>query len=144
MTDRPNLSELLDAVRMHLETAVIPAIRTEPHIYFQTLVALNLLKIAQRELLSGAQMLRIEWEGVNHLTGVRLAAPDRDSELEEGLKNRYRLLREDIRAGSYDDGEKSSQLDSFLEVVVGAQLIMNNPPLARRMSEELSKNEFPE
>jgi len=48
--DRPDVSELIDAVRQHLEQQVIPAVKDDPKLYFQTLVAANVLKIAGRDL----------------------------------------------------------------------------------------------
>ena len=50
MIDRPTLAELIDAARMHMETNVIPAVREDRKLYFRTLVAINVLKIAEREL----------------------------------------------------------------------------------------------
>lgn len=144
MTDRPNLEALLDAVRMHIESAVLPVVRADQRLYFQTLVALNMLKIAQREVASGADMLRSEWDGLNTLLGELRAVPHRDSELTEALRVRYYALCDAIRRGDYDDHPASSRLIDFLEPVITAQLILNNPGLARRIGDELSSGTFAE
>ena len=66
MYDRPNTSELIDAVRGHLEANVIPLAReTNRRLYFQTLVAINVLKIVERELQMGQAHALAEWESLN-------------------------------------------------------------------------------
>ena len=56
MTDRPTAPELLEAVTEFLSSEVLPA-TTDPRLKFRTLVALNALGIAYRELTaaSGAE-----------------------------------------------------------------------------------------
>jgi hypothetical protein len=49
VTDRPAASELLEAVTEFLSSEVLPAM-TDPRLKFRTLVALNALGIAYREL----------------------------------------------------------------------------------------------
>ena len=49
MTDRPTAPELLEAVTEFLSSEVLPAV-TDPRLRFRTLVALNALGIAYREL----------------------------------------------------------------------------------------------
>lgn len=52
MTDRPTALELLEAVTEFLSSEVLPTV-TDPRLRFRTLVALNALGIAYRELTAG-------------------------------------------------------------------------------------------
>ena len=52
MTDRPTAVELLEAVTEFLSSEVLPTV-TDPRLRFRTLVALNALGIAYRELTDG-------------------------------------------------------------------------------------------
>ncbi|RTI21442.1 DUF6285 domain-containing protein, partial [Thermus scotoductus] len=52
MRDRPTAAELLQAVGEFLERELLPALE-DPRLRFQTLVALNALGIARRELALG-------------------------------------------------------------------------------------------
>jgi hypothetical protein len=54
--DRPTAAELVEATREFLETEILPTL-TDPRLRFRTLVAINALGIAQRELESGKEML---------------------------------------------------------------------------------------
>lgn len=49
MTDRPSAPELVEATREFLEGEILPSL-TDPRLRFRTLVAINALGIAQREL----------------------------------------------------------------------------------------------
>ena len=49
MSDRPSASELVEATREFLEREVLAAV-TDPRLRFRTIVAINALGIAQREL----------------------------------------------------------------------------------------------
>ncbi|MDL1885067.1 hypothetical protein FBR01_15630, partial [Anaerolineae bacterium CFX8] len=60
MYDRPTLSELLDAVRAHLEENIIPLLKDDRKLYYQTLVAVNALRIDGRELPMNALHLQDE------------------------------------------------------------------------------------
>jgi hypothetical protein len=53
VTDRPTAPELLEAVTEFLSSEVLPAV-TDPRLRFRTLVALNALGIAYRELTAAA------------------------------------------------------------------------------------------
>jgi hypothetical protein len=54
MHDRPNALELLEAVTEFLSGEVLPSV-TDHRLKFRTLVALNALGIAYRELTSGSE-----------------------------------------------------------------------------------------
>jgi hypothetical protein len=49
VNDRPTAAELLEATREYLENEVLPAL-DDPRLRFRTLVAINALGIARREL----------------------------------------------------------------------------------------------
>jgi hypothetical protein len=53
---RPTAAELVEATREFLETEILPTL-TDQRLRFRTLVAINALGIAQRELESGEEML---------------------------------------------------------------------------------------
>jgi hypothetical protein len=57
--DRPTAAELVEATREFLESEIHPTL-TDQRLRFRTLVAINALGIAQRELESGEEMLSPE------------------------------------------------------------------------------------
>lgn len=140
MTDRPDLNDLLDAVRLHLEANVLPVIRGDARLYFQTLVALNLLKIGQREIIHKGDMLRQEWAALDHLSGEKIAAPEREDFWATELAARREALGTAIRAGKYDSPDQAARLAEYLEQTVAAELAVNNPRLSARMVKEAAEN----
>jgi hypothetical protein len=136
MYDRPSAEELIDAARMHLETAVIPAIRADRKLYFQTLVALNVLKIVQREMALGEGHARAEWERLNQVEGVSRSLPASPHELSEALADRNAALCADIRAGKYDAENRESLLFEHVKACAIAQLEVANPRLLKTMADE--------
>jgi Domain of unknown function (DUF6285) len=80
--DRPTAPELVEATREFLETEVLPTV-TDQRLRFRTLVAINALGIAQRELESGE-------------AGQSGPAPGEPADLAE--------LAARIRAGDVPDG----------------------------------------
>lgn len=139
MTDRPDLNALLDAVRLHLEMNVLPVIRADARLYFQTLVALNLLKIGQREIVHASDLLRQEWVALDQLSGEESIAPAREDFLATELAVRRAALSASIRAGKYDSPDQAAHLAAYLEQTVTAQLALNNPGLAARMAKEAAE-----
>ena len=142
MTDRPDLNALLDAVRFHIESNLLPVIRAEPRLYFQTLVALNLLKIGQRESAQVGKLLRDEWSALNLLREEETPMPINEDLLANELNRRRAALGSDIRTGKYDSPDQASRVAALLEQTVGAQLTLNNPGLAARMAKEAADNSF--
>ncbi|MBK8025314.1 MAG: hypothetical protein IPK19_28980 [Chloroflexi bacterium] len=125
--DRPSLEALIDAVRLHLETAIIPLVKGDPRLYFQTLVAANVLKIAARESALGWAHLQAAWESMNRLQGVDTPLPGDPVEARDLLTARRADLAGAIRAGEYDD-RSAALLDHLLEVT-RLQLEVANPRL---------------
>jgi hypothetical protein len=125
MNDRPTLEELIDAARMHLETNVIPAIKGDARLYFQTLVAINVLRVAERELLHGWSHAQAEWRRLDQLEGESLPMPASPSEAAAALRARNAVLSARIRAGDYD--AESAALFAHLLATVRESLEIANP-----------------
>lgn len=139
MYDRPTAHELLDAARIHLEQNVIPAVRTDSKLYFQTLVAINVMKIVGREMTLGVNHAAAEWSGLNVLEGVEMPAPASLSELQQAIQQRNAALCATIRQGEYDAGEKRSLLLQHLRMTTTAQLEVANPKFLQTVTGERNK-----
>lgn len=107
MYDRPHLDELLDAARHHMEESIIPAVRADRKLYFQTLVAINVLRIAGRELEHGDAHARAEWQRLSQLMHTDDPLPTDRTEAQAALMARNQQLAEDIRAGTFDDNPRA-------------------------------------
>lgn len=70
MQDRPTAEELVDAVRGYLEGEVLPDLRDDRR-RFRALVAVNALKIVERELRMEESLLRREAIALSALLGER-------------------------------------------------------------------------
>lgn len=136
MYDRPTAEELIEAARMHLESAIIPVVRQDRRLYFQTLVAINVMRIVERELSLGPDHARTEWERLNDLEGTQTPIPDRLAEIKAALKARNTDLSAAIRAGEYDSESKRRALFDHLAASVVEQLQVANPRLLQKMAEE--------
>lgn len=127
MYDRPDLSELLDAVRMHLEHQIIPAVKPDPRLYFHTLVAVNLLKIAERELQYRDAHLHAAWQRLNTLEDTDKAMPADAQDAIDALALRSDQLCTAIRAGEYDAEAKRAALFEHLLQSTREQLEVASP-----------------
>ncbi|MBC8100104.1 MAG: hypothetical protein H7Y11_11725 [Armatimonadetes bacterium] len=136
MYDRPNLTELIDAARLHLEQQIIPAVRADPKLYFQTLVAINVLKIAMRELELAPAHAYAEWVGLNTLRGVEITPSADVRQLQSELHSRNHLLCQQIRAGDYDAAEPSAALLQHIKMTTIAQLEAANPKFLQGLAKE--------
>jgi hypothetical protein len=137
MYDRPALTELIDAVRMHLETRVIPAVRDDRKLYFQTLVATNVLRIAGRELEYGGAHLRAQWGRINALLEDESSLPSGDQAARELLVARSERLAAAIRAGVFDAaGQQREMLYEHLQASAIEALIVANPRLLQTLVQE--------
>src|SRR5689334_13844170 len=136
MYDRPNTQELLDAARMHLEQSIIPAVRSDAKLYFQTLVAINVLKIVGRELEFAPRHMVAEWTGLNHLEGTMVDPPTEFSTLQNQLQTRNQDLCAAIRAGIYDSSEKQQMLLTHVKATTVAQLEVANPKFLQTLAHE--------
>jgi hypothetical protein len=127
MYDSPTLSQLLDAVRYHLESQVIPAVENDRKLYYQTLVAINVLHIVQRELLMSPDHLRAEWHRLNFVQNVTMPLPNTVNELRAALAERNRKLCQEIDAGRYDYMPQRAALFEHLLMTAQTQLEVANP-----------------
>lgn len=136
MYDRPTLLELIDAVRAHMENHVAPTLKSDAKLYFQTLVAVNLLRVAERELLLRDDHLRAEWERVNSYSETPLPLPA-DSEAAYGvLSRRYETLCEGIRRGEFDENIPRAVLFAHLMATTREQLEVATPRYLQLLEQE--------
>ena len=107
--DRPDVVELVEAVREFLEADVMPA--TEGRVRFHARIAANVLRIVERELALGPT------QSLDHAAALASLGMGSDADLAEA-----------IRAGQLDD-----RMAEVLEVVrqaVDAKLAVANPTYA--------------
>lgn len=104
MYDRPTLTELLSAAETHLADKILPLARSQNHqLYFQTLVAINVLKIVGREYTIRPFHLRAEWTRLNMVIGQDMPVIDSDDDLEVAIQAANKTLCQRIRAGEFDE-----------------------------------------
>jgi hypothetical protein len=139
MYDRPNAAELIAAARAHLETQIIPAVKGDGKLYFQTLVAINVMKIVERELELSAHHVTAEWERLDMLETLVLQRttiplPPDPLERVKLLRARNERLCEDIQGGRYD--ASSEQLLKHLLATTIEQLQVANPKYLETLAAE--------
>lgn len=120
MQDRPDQSELLDAIRGFLETEMLPQVH-EHRLRFRTLVAINLLKMLGRESELEAGLRRAEWQRLDTLLGAK-PAPAADADLPAALRERQHELARLIAAGAAPEATRE-----LLEQTVRDKLQVSNP-----------------
>ena len=136
MYDRPSATELIEAARQHLESAVVPAVRADRKLYFQTLVAINVMKIVERELDLGAEHAQAEWQRLDAIVG-EAKMPARLPDIKAALTERNAALSAAIRTGEYDDGDRKQALFDHLQASTVEQLVVANPRLLEKMQQEM-------
>lgn len=137
MYDRPTAHELINAAIMHFEAAVIPAVRADRRLYFQTLVAVNVLKIVGREMTLGRDHLLAEWGRLNALLGDSVAPPAEPDAAQFALAARNAALCADLRAGKYDGaGADQAALLAHLLATTVEQLAVANPKFLQTLAAE--------
>lgn len=104
--DLPDAGQLVEAVREFLEGDVLAV--TEGRVQFHTRVAVNVLRMVERELQAGAEQLAAHRAG--------LAALEMADE---------RALAEAIRRGELDD--RLDEVRAFVEATVRDKLEVTNP-----------------
>jgi Domain of unknown function (DUF6285) len=125
MNDRPNATELIDAVRGFLEADLLPAL-TDARLRFHALVAANVLAIALRELHGEEASLREEWQSLAPLLGEAGEPPRSLAELRAGVRGLNERLCTAIRSGACD-GERFAQAADVLRLLVVRKLEVANP-----------------
>ena len=125
MTDRPTAAELVEAVHHLLGTEVVPAL-TDARLRFQTLVAANVLAIVGRELATADADLRLAWDRLAAIVGVRDAALQ-SGEWSAAVRQLNDELCRRIRAGDYDEPSRFRNLLNQLRPLVVRKLEIANP-----------------
>ena len=105
MQDRPTTMELLEAVREFLEREVLPAL-TVHGLKYRTRIALNLLRIVEREI------------------------PGREARVREASHE----LCERIRAGAADAGPWRARVLAHVGAIVEEKLAINDPQRLEALS----------
>lgn len=104
MYDRPTLTELLSASIQHFEEKIKPVTKSiNAQLYFQTLVAINVLRIAKQEYAMRPYHLRAEWTRLNMVIGKDLESIENDDDLEVAIQSANIQLCQRIRNGEFDD-----------------------------------------
>ncbi len=134
MYDRPTAAELIDAVRGHLENHVVPAVKGDGKLYFQTLVAINVLRVVERELKLAPDHAQSEWARLDHLEGA-MDVPNNARLIFSILHERNTQLCDNIRAGRYD-GERKIALFEHLMATTIEQLQVANPKYLQTLAQE--------
>lgn len=141
MYDRPTIEELVDAVRMHLESNIVPEIRQNRKLYFQTLVAINVLKIISREMHLSYDHAVTEWHSLNKVEDKTTVPPVKLSELKEQLASRNRDFAQAIRRGDYDRGDTLTRAFEHIKATTRAQLEVANPRFLKTLASEQESND---
>jgi len=126
MNDRPNTAELIAAARLYLEQELIPTL-TDARLRFQTLVAANVLAIAERDLATEEAHLVEEWRQLSKLLNLADTVPEQLSALRQGVLEKNRLLRQGILAGDFDEQSRFLGLCRQLRTIVERKLEVANP-----------------
>ncbi|MEO1287443.1 MAG: DUF6285 domain-containing protein [Chloroflexota bacterium] len=106
MYDRPSSTELIQAAIDHFQTKIVPLTKAENHqLYFQTIVAVNVLKIALRDIEKRPEHLRAEWERLAQFSDEALSPIENNEALEQALSQANQALAKRIREGEFDDDE---------------------------------------
>jgi len=139
MYDRPDIFQLLDAVRVYLQNEVVPLTQENRKQYYQTLVAISVLGVVAREMLMNVDHLRAEWERLNFVQNVTRPLPADPYEARAALAERNRKLCEEISAGRYDYTPGRSALFEHLLTTTRAQLEVANPKFLQSLAGEDAK-----
>jgi hypothetical protein len=125
MHDRPTAVELVNAVRQYLESELLPTL-TDARLKFQTLIAANVLSIAERELQAEDDDLAAEL--VEYFVLLKLDHRDYlSTDLRAAARAVNELLCERIRSGAYDDPVRFQSLVPVLRKFVERKLQVANP-----------------
>lgn len=136
MYDLPSAQALLDAARTHLEEHVIPAIKHDRVLYFRTLVAINVLRIVERESDLREHHLRTEWDALNKLFNLETAMPSEHLAAQNAITERHQTLCTLIQRGDFDGSAPQQHLRTYLLDHVVAQLHVANPRFLQHLAAE--------
>jgi hypothetical protein len=139
MYDRPDIYQLLDAVKVYLHNEVVPAARADRKAYYQALVAINVLGVVEREIRTNIDHLNAEWARLNFVQNVATPLPADVHEARAALAERNRELCMEINAGRYDTEPGRSALYEHLITTARAQLEVANPKFLQALAVEDGK-----
>lgn len=111
--NRPTTGELVESVREMMEENLLPSLEDKNLIY-QSRVAINVLKIVERELQQLQDLLDSEQQGLQDLLGEK-----------GGIESLNVRLVDKINAGDYDGDNR--QLITHFEQVVLKKIAIDNP-----------------
>ncbi|MFP6638976.1 MAG: DUF6285 domain-containing protein, partial [Myxococcota bacterium] len=120
MNDRPEATELLQAVENFLRQELLPSL--EGHLGYQVRVAANVVGMVAREIDSEEAELDAEWTGLMDLLGEASEKPARRTDLRAAIVDANRVLVERIRAGEVDSGPLRGEVLTHLRSAVQAKL----------------------
>lgn len=138
MYDQPLLIELLDAARAHLEHEIVPLLKDDEQrkLYYQTLVAINVLRIAERELMMSAEHTHSEWARLNYIQQLDSPLPNDPETARAALGERNRKLCMQIMDGEFDRSPQRAALFEHLLATTIEQLQVANPRFLQALALE--------
>jgi Domain of unknown function (DUF6285) len=122
MQDRPTTREMVEAARELIEKEILPTV-ADPRLRFRTLVALNALGIAEREMFAGDVFVDEELKGLRALLGIV------SGQLPEGRPGKEAeawALRKEL-AARIREGRAPAGTLTFLRTSVGHKLAIASP-----------------
>jgi hypothetical protein len=141
LQDRPNARELIEAVASFLDNELVPTI-TDSRLRFRTLIAINVLGIVSRELELGNAVLIAEWQRLASLLAEsEPTSPVNDANLVAEINALRRELRDRIRSGDFDEGDRFDAALNYAESAVAAKLRISNPRFLTRLGIEPKASE---
>lgn len=145
MQDRPTGLELLEAVREFLEREVAPTV-ADPRLKYHLLIAVNVLRIVERELPGETERLSAELGALRELLDLPLPVAPADPELlRQRVLDANRELCDRIRRGLADSGPWRERVLSHVRAAVEEKLRINNPAqLQAPLAELAESNAAPE
>jgi hypothetical protein len=126
MQDRPTELELVEAVAQFLEDEVIP-VTVDSRLRFRLLIAINVLKIVERELEAGEAPLKLEWRQLVSLLGRPAQEPPLSvAALRLALQQLNQELCSRIRAGEAEGSWGKAVFDHVYQAGI-EKLRITNP-----------------
>jgi hypothetical protein len=127
MQDRPTIPEALQATRDFLAQDLLPTL-TDPRLRYHLQIAINVLRIVEREAEGEDARLRAEHRALRDLLGLPAAAPPEDpAALRREVLEANGALCDRIRRGDADAGPWRERVLAHVAARVADKLAVNNP-----------------
>lgn len=126
MNDRPSAPELLAAVRLFLEGDLLKSL-TDSRLRFQTLIAANVLGIAEREWQQEEEQLEEEARVLGALLSHERPNTARVGDLRQTVLALNAELCRRIQAGTFDEPGRFKELGQILRQSLVRKLQIANP-----------------